>query len=409
MSEDAPTARPPNQAVFLVGGLGTRLKDLTRHTPKPLIDLDGRPFLDILVEEAARHGFGDILLLGGYLGQQMLDRYDGKTFRGARVTVLVEPQPLGTGGALRFAQNRLAERFLLANGDTFFDINLRTLATDIPTGGGVMALRTGVEGTRYGRVEIQDGLVRHFHAPGERDHGPINGGIYALDRAVTERIGEGAVSLEGAIFPILARDGLLRGVPFESYFIDIGIPDDLARARAELPARLIRPALFLDRDGVLNHDSGYTHKAEDFRWIDGAREVVRLANDKGWFVFVVTNQAGVARGYYEERDVQALHAFMQQELAAMGAHIDAFEYCPHHPDGTRPGYGKSCDRRKPGPGMIRDLMKAWPVDATRSLLVGDMPHDMAAAEAAGICGIRFTGGNLFEFVRPLLEKAGISS
>jgi D-glycero-D-manno-heptose 1,7-bisphosphate phosphatase len=392
-----------NQAVFLVGGLGTRLKHLTRSTPKPLIEVAGRPLIDILVEEAARHGFSDILLLGGYLGQQMLERHDGRTVRGAKLRVLVEPEPLGTGGALRHALPHLAENFLLVNGDTFFDINLRALAVDVPSGGGVMALRKGVAGSRFGRVGLENGVVRKFHAPGERLDGPINGGIYGLSRDVVTCIGEGAVSLESTIFPMLAQEGLLRGIEFDGYFIDIGIPEDLERARAELPLRLKRPALFLDRDGVLNPDKGYLHKVSDFEWLAGAREAVRLANDKGWFVFVVTNQAGVARGFYDERDIQVLHDFIGKELAAAGAHIDAFEYCPHHPDGTRAGYDKSCDRRKPGPGMIRDLLQAWPVDAPRSVLVGDMPHDIAAAEAAGIRGLRFPGGNLLDFVAPLLS------
>lgn len=390
------------QAVFLVGGLGSRLKDLTRATPKPMIEVAGRPFLDILIEEAARQGFADILLLGGYLGEQMVDRYDGRSVRGAKVRVLVEPAPLGTGGALKFAALHLADQFLLANGDTFFDINLRALAAHLPAKGGVIALRADAAGNRYGRVGFQDGQVQSFHAAGERDAGPINGGIYALSREIISDIGEGPVSLEGDVFPGMARRGLLRGKTFKDYFIDIGIPEDLERARLELPGHLVRPALFLDRDGVLNVDKGYVHKPDDFEWMAGARDAICLANEKRWLVFVVTNQAGVARGYYGESDVRNLHAFMQEELASVGGHIDAFEYCPHHPDGTHPDYRATCNRRKPEPGMILDLLKAWPVDASRSFLVGDMPHDVAAAEAAGLRGYRFPGGNLLDLVKPLL-------
>jgi D-glycero-D-manno-heptose 1,7-bisphosphate phosphatase len=395
------------QAVFLVGGLGTRLKQLTRSTPKPLIEVAGRPFLDILVEEAARQGFDDILLLGGYLGEQMLSRYDGKAVRGARVRTLIELEPQGTAGALRFAWPYLNSKFLLANGDTFFDINLRALAMNTPRGGGVMALRGGIRGGRYSRVMLNDndGIVHGFRTLSEGDDEPINGGIYAVDREIVARIGGGPVSLEGDVFPMLAREGLLRGMIFDRYFIDIGIPEDLERARAELPPRLMRPALFLDRDGVLNKDNGYVHRREEFEWVPSAREAVRLANDLGWFVFVVTNQAGVARGFYEERDIHALHLFIQEELAKVGAHIDAFEYCPHHPEGTRPGYGKECNRRKPGPGMIRDLLAAWPVDIGRSILVGDMPHDLAAAKAAGLRGIPFPGGNLLNFISANIERA----
>ena len=266
-----------------------------------------------------------------------------------------------------------------------------------------MALKKGVTGSRYGMVDLQDGWIRGFNVPQEQNEGPINGGIYGLSRNVISAIGDGAVSLEGAVFPALAAKGQLRGMAFDSYFIDIGVPEDLARARAELPARLTRPAVFFDRDGVLNVEKNYLHKRSELEWMPGAKEAVRLANDRGWLVFVVTNQAGVARGYYEEGDVIVLHEFMRDELAKIGAHIDAFEYCPHHPEGTRPGYGRNCRRRKPEPGMIEDLFRTWPVDAGRSLLIGDRAHDIASAQAAGIRGHLFQGGNLLDFVKPLLD------
>lgn len=387
------------QAVFLVGGLGTRLGARTQNTPKPMLKVAGRPFIDYLIDEAARHGFTDIVLLSGYLGEQVTRDYDGLQRRGARIRVLKEPERMGTGGALRFALPHLDDYFLLANGDTFFDINLRALARPdvLVCGGAVMALRNA-EGARYGRVRLADGRVTSFHRPEEGVAGPINGGIYALSRDLIAAIGPGEVSLEGAIFPPLAAAGLIRGEVFDGYFIDIGIEEDFQRADRDMPARIRRPAIFFDRDGVLNVEKNYLYRWEDFEWMTGAREAIRLANDAGWFVFVVTNQAGVARGYYGEADVRALHNFMQQELAAVGAHIDAFEYCPHHPDGIDQAYRQACDRRKPGPGMIRDLLKAWPVNTARSLLVGDMPHDVAAAEAAGIDGYLFSAGDLRETV-----------
>lgn len=169
------------------------------------------------------------------------------------------------------------------------------------------------------------------------------------------------------------------------------------------PDRARRPAVFFDRDGVLNQDIGYLFESHRLIWIDGAREAVKAVNDMGYFAFVVTNQSGVARGLYEEAQVRALHDWMAAELAQIGAHIDAFEYCPFHPDGIVERYRQVSPRRKPAPGMIIDLLERFPVDLERSLLIGDQPTDLEAAGAAGVKGHLFSGPNLDLFLRPLLQ------
>ena len=153
-------------------------------------------------------------------------------------------------------------------------------------------------------------------------------------------------------FPDWRGSGRLRGAILDGNFIDIGIPDDLRRAETVVPAWTRKPAAFLDRDGVLNVDIGWLHKPQDCVWMDGAKEAVRLLNAANYFVFVVTNQAGVARGLYDEAKVLELHDWMSGELAAVGAHVDAYYYCPHHPEGIVASYRQACACRKPAPGMI---------------------------------------------------------
>jgi D-glycero-D-manno-heptose 1,7-bisphosphate phosphatase len=165
-----------------------------------------------------------------------------------------------------------------------------------------------------------------------------------------------------------------------------------------------RPAAFLDRDGVLIFDTGYVHAPSACRWIAGAHEAVRELNDRGYLVFVVTNQSGVARGLYDEAAVRNLHAWMNEELARSGAHVDAFYYCPHHPEAGIDAYRRVCSCRKPKPGMIHQALAEWSVELSSSFLVGDRQSDIDAGHAGGLRALLFPGGNLYHFVTDVLAR-----
>ena len=169
-----------------------------------------------------------------------------------------------------------------------------------------------------------------------------------------------------------------------------------------------RPAVFFDRDGVLNRDSGYCHRVEDLEWIPGAVETIRRVNESGAFTFVVSNQAGIARGLFREADVDSFHAAMSAQLASAGAHIDAFYFCPYHPDAVVAEW-RHPDHpdRKPNPGMIERASAEWPIDMAASFLIGDKASDMEAARRAGIRGLSFTGGDLYESTRSAIEHVAV--
>ncbi len=401
-------ARPVlRQCVILVGGLGTRLGALTEHTPKPVLPCGDRPFLAWLLRELQRYGFEEALLLTGHLSDRLRTIVADlqKTLpRPMRIVFSQEPAQAGTGGALHHARDLLDARFLLCNGDSWLDTNLAPLLAtpDPPDILGRILLRHLDDAGRYGVVSHDGAVVTGFDERPAVSSGPvpgdINAGIYVFDRRILDHVSP-VCSLERDVMPALARAGRLRATIGQGYFIDIGIPDDLARAQTELPARLHRRALFLDRDGVINVDHGYVGSIERFAFMPGAREAIARATASGWHVFIVTNQSGVARGYYDEQAVQDLHRWVLAEVQAQGGTIDDVAYCPHHPEAVLERYRRRCDCRKPAPGMLQDLLRRWEVDPKACVMVGDQPTDMAAADAAGVDGFRFLGGNLDEFIR----------
>jgi len=166
-----------------------------------------------------------------------------------------------------------------------------------------------------------------------------------------------------------------------------------------------RPAVFLDRDGTLNEDCGYVHRVADFRWLPGSVNAVRRLNDAGYYVFVVTNQSGIAHGMYDQSAVNELYHWMNEELHAVGARIDDIRYCPHHPEARVAAYRVACSCRKPAAGMLLDLMNCWPVIRETSIMIGDKASDAAAGRAAGIASAVVPAGALESYVKQLLERA----
>ena len=166
----------------------------------------------------------------------------------------------------------------------------------------------------------------------------------------------------------------------------------------------MRKTVFFDRDGVLNVERNYLYKIEEFQWQTDAVAAIKLLQAQDYRIIVVTNQSGVARGYYNEADVTKLHNYMQAQLVLQQTRIDAFYYCPHLTDASRAEYAQECDCRKPGPGMILKAMQEHEVLKEQSFLIGDKESDLQAAQAAGIRGYLYQQGSLLEFVKNVLAK-----
>lgn len=224
------------QAVVLAGGRGTRLGDATKDVPKPLLDVGGRPFLEWVLEHWVSQGLEQFIVTTGYQAESF-EQWRASTPIGARIETHVEEEPLDTGGALTLLRDRLDDWVLVLNGDTLFDVELGAMVHRLgrPDTDAVLALRQVPDTARYGRVEVAEGLIRAFDEKGVFGPGLINGGVYLIR---SEALGGHAapLSLERAWLPDLVQAGRVLGATWDGFFIDIGVPPELARAQAAVPA-----------------------------------------------------------------------------------------------------------------------------------------------------------------------------
>jgi dTDP-glucose pyrophosphorylase len=382
------------QAVILVGGKGTRLGAITRAVPKPMLPIaGGRPFLDYLLETIERHGYRDIVLLAGYLGAALEAAYGGRRTGKAAVRVMREEVPLGTAGALTMARDILDPRFLLMNGDAFFDINLRALEQASRRSGAAatLALRSVPDAARYGRVIEEGGKVLAFLEKDLSRPGPgvINGGVYVLKREILDLVRDLPCSLEHDVFPALIERGEVAGREFNGYFLDIGLPETLEQGHAELPGVRVRPAAFLDRSALAAVGGHDLSGPGGLHWTAGAGEAVRALNDRGLYVFVVGDSSARADAASAFDDLCRLNAEIQERLALEGAHVDRF--C------ARDG--------RPFSSVLDEAANEWPIVRERSLVVAASKAEAEAARRAGLAARVFDGGDLARLVHSLLARS----
>lgn len=224
------------QAALLVGGKGTRLGSLTTSVPKPLLLVGGQPFLNFLIDNLRYQGVDRFVLLASHLSDQLQDFQSSRRSAGLEIELVVEPEQSGTGGALAFAADYLEEEFFVCNGDSLFDVDLSSLVALPANSGwvGKLALRTIDDASRYGTVSVEGTRITDFAERGASAPGLINGGTYVLRRSILDYVNTAPCSIELDIFPRLADEGKLFGLKSHGYFIDIGIPDDLARAQSDV-------------------------------------------------------------------------------------------------------------------------------------------------------------------------------
>lgn len=393
------------QAVILAGGLGTRMAPFTANRPKPLFPIHGRPFLDWLLDMLRGQGIRRVVLLVGYRADMIRDHVGDGAAYGLEVLYSETPVEDETGARIRKARSLFDDEFLLMYSDNYWPLRLRDLEADYRRKDVLaqMVVYDNADGYTKSNIRTQDGLVAVYDKSRTTDGlQGVDIGFTIVDRRVVDALPDANISFEAFVYPKLVADGRLGAFVSGHRYYSIGSPDRIPET-ARFLAR--KPALLLDRDGVLNARmprGEYVRRWADWRWLSGARAAIAHLTASDWRVILITNQAGIARGLMTEADLAEIHARLRDDVAAAGGRIDAIYHCPH-------GWDDGCACRKPAPGMLFAAQRDFALDLTRTVFIGDDERDGQAAAAAGCPFILFDGARpLPSIVRALTETGGAS-
>lgn len=398
------------QAVILCGGKGTRLGSLTDDIPKPLLPVAGEVLLDRTIRLLARHGIKKALLMAGHLGEQIEEHYSAGSFEGVEVEVFIEPEPLGTAGAMPIVRDRLDDSFLLVYGDVFVDFDVSRLlqAHENAEDSCLATLLTRESDHPWDShlVEVDDeGRVTEFVFEQEEGRNYYNRGnvaIYVCAAGLFDFIPAGCSSDFGRnVFPeVLRQNRQLRTLGLEpgGFVRDMGTPDRLTlvekyltrREKAEMARLYPRPpkVALLDRDGTLNKEVGLVSQPSQIEMIPGSAEAVARLCEAGWRCLVITNQPVIARGLCDFDTLNSINQVVVDAIRSTGGDIEKIYYSPYHPE-TQYGEGvkefrRGSDCRKPGAGMIFQAAEECDLDLAECVMIGDSWRDIVAGNIAGL-------------------------
>lgn len=390
------------QAVILAGGSGERLMPFTLQTPKPLMSINGKPFITFLLDRLFDQGILEILILTGYRASQFDFLQDQYNEIGKSVITVQSPQNFETGARVRHCATRLDDEFILLYGDNYWPFDLGNMYREFVQAkvkGQIVAYRN-IDNYSRSNLELDEGgNVKTYDKSRQAnglDHVDIGFGIFAKS-AISALPDDGNPNFEQHVYPTLVEDGNLHAYCTSHRYYSLTNPERLNPLQKALSNQKY---LFLDRDGVLNKKAGrgeYVSEWSHWHWNTGAKKLLRLLKKNNIRVVVITNQAGIGRDMFSQPAMDCLHHRVREETKKFGGDvIEHFYVCPHH-------WEDNCDCRKPKPGLFYMAQRDFHIDLSTCTFVGDASTDEEAAKAANLNFILVKEGeNVHDVVSKML-------
>jgi len=394
------------QAVILAGGRGERLKPITDTIPKPMLPINGKPFLEYLIEMLKKNGISEVLILAGYLSEKVAEYFgDGSKF-GINIKYSILPlfDESGfeneSGTRIKEASHLLDDVFLLMYCDNYWPLDLKKLS-DFYFKQGKLAsvvVYTNKDNFTKNNILVDDKgfVVKYDRSRQSPDLNGVEIGFFIVDKKILEMFPEHKFHFEKEILSQLVEKRELVGYLTDHRYYSISTPE-----RVESTAEFLSPkkVVFLDRDGVINKKppkADYVKNWKEFEFLLGAIEGLKLLAENNYDIYLISNQPGISRGMMTEKDLADIQNKMEERLKKNGIKIAGTYYCLH-------GWDDSCECRKPKPGLLFQAAREHNLDLTKTIFIGDDERDLQAGKAAG-CKTILLGPekNLFQVVKSLL-------
>tara|TARA_B110000971_G_scaffold219639_1_gene261234 strand:- start:893 stop:2101 length:1209 start_codon:yes stop_codon:yes gene_type:complete len=387
--------------VILAGGKGSRIKEFLGKFPKPMLKFNNKHFIQYIMNASSKYNFRRIIILCGYRHKIFFDKFHGKKINLTEILCLREKKLLGTSGALSNLKKLKVKNFVLINGDTIFNINLNSLISSLKKnqiGCVALAKNKNQKSQKLNSLYLKKNIISL-----KKNSPYMNGGVYFFKKEIFKYISKKNHSLENDLLPKLIHKKKIGGKIFKDFFIDIGSKYYFNIAEKKLKNEFNRPAVFLDRDGVINYDYGYVHKIDKFKFRTGVIDGLKYLVKKNYYIFIITNQAGIGKGKFTERSFVKLHKIINEKLKKLNIFINDVKYSPFHPKAIIKKYKKNSLMRKPGNKMIENIRLNWDIDIKNSFMIGDKTTDMLAAKKSKI-KFFYAKSNFYQQIKSVINS-----
>ena len=354
---------------------------LTKDRPKPMVEIHGKPFLEYLIDLLKESGITRVLILTGHMAEKISDYFgDGSRF-GIEISYHYSEPEAETGARLRNAKGLIDDEFLLLYCDNYYPFKLQKLQAFHRTHGSTATMVVYSNKDKYSKNNVhvgQDGIIELYDKSRTAEN--LNGidvGFFLLKKSALELLPEGNPSFEAEILPQLVEKKQLAGFFTDHRYYTIGSLERFEQAVEFLKPKKI---VLLDRDGVINKKAPkaeYVKTWSEFQFLPGALDAIAELTQKGYGLYILTNQPGIARESLSENDLHDIHEHMLTEIREKGGEIAGIYVCPH-------GWDDGCECRKPKPGMLFQAAREHRFVLTKTTYVGDDERDGQAAETADV-------------------------